>query len=68
MKMEILDAEECSRAREGGADGVDAERKMRSSVRSMLLAFARAGVFRQGGTLVGPGAYALFQGDLGRAL
>ncbi|MDF2095725.1 nucleotidyltransferase family protein [Aquibaculum arenosum] len=32
---------------------------------SMLLAFARAGVFRLGGTLVGTGAYALYQGELG---
>jgi hypothetical protein len=32
---------------------------------SMLLAFARAGVFRLGGTLVGTAAYALYQGDLG---
>lgn len=32
---------------------------------SMLLAFARAGLFRLGGTLVGTGAYALYQGELG---
>lgn len=32
---------------------------------SMLLAFARAGVFRLGGTMVGTGAYALYQGELG---
>ncbi|MCM5557170.1 GSU2403 family nucleotidyltransferase fold protein [Pleomorphomonas sp. JP5] len=32
---------------------------------SLLLAFARAGVFRLGGTLVGTAAYALLQGDLG---
>jgi hypothetical protein len=32
---------------------------------SMLLAFARAGVFRLGGTLVETGAYALYQGELG---
>lgn len=32
---------------------------------SLLLAFARAGVFRLGGTLVGTGAYALYQGELG---
>jgi hypothetical protein len=32
---------------------------------SLLLAFARAGVFRLGGTLVGTAAYALFQGELG---
>lgn len=32
---------------------------------SLLLAFARAGVFRLGGTLVGTAAYALYQGDLG---
>ncbi|WP_158967213.1 nucleotidyltransferase family protein [Chachezhania sediminis] len=32
---------------------------------SMLLAFARAGVFRLGGTIVGTGAYALYQGELG---
>lgn len=32
---------------------------------SMLLAFARAGVFRLGGTLVGTAAYALYQGELG---
>ena len=31
----------------------------------MLLAFARAGVFRLGGTLVGTAAYALYQGELG---
>ncbi|WBU56625.1 nucleotidyltransferase family protein [Paracoccus sediminicola] len=32
---------------------------------SMLLAFARAGVFRLGGTLVGTSAYGLYQGELG---
>jgi hypothetical protein len=32
---------------------------------SMLSAFARAGVFRLGGTLVGTGAYSLYQGELG---
>lgn len=32
---------------------------------SLLLAFARAGVFRLGGTLIGSGAYALYQGELG---
>jgi hypothetical protein len=32
---------------------------------SLLLAFAKAGVFRLGGTLVGTAAYALFQGELG---
>lgn len=32
---------------------------------SLLAAFARAGVFRLGGTLVGTAAYALYQGDLG---
>ncbi|MGY6708713.1 MAG: nucleotidyltransferase family protein [Rhizobiaceae bacterium] len=32
---------------------------------SMLLAFARAGMFRLGGTLVGSGAYGLYQGELG---
>jgi len=32
---------------------------------SMLLAFARAGVFRLGGSLVGTGAYTLYQGELG---
>ena len=32
---------------------------------SLLLAFARAGIFRLGGTLVGTGAYALYQGELG---
>lgn len=32
---------------------------------SLLLAFARAGLFRLGGTLVGTGAYALYQGELG---
>lgn len=32
---------------------------------SMLFAFARAGVFRLGGTLVGTGAYGLYQGELG---
>jgi hypothetical protein len=32
---------------------------------SMLLAFARAGVFRLGGTLIGTAAYALYQGELG---
>jgi len=32
---------------------------------SLLTAFARAGVFRLGGTLIGTGAYALYQGDLG---
>ena len=32
---------------------------------SLLSAFARAGVFRLGGTLVGTAAYALYQGELG---
>lgn len=32
---------------------------------SLLLVFARAGVFRLGGTLVGTSAYALYQGELG---
>ncbi|PRY88744.1 nucleotidyltransferase family protein [Donghicola tyrosinivorans] len=32
---------------------------------SMLLAFARAGVFRLGGTMIGTGAFALYQGELG---
>ena len=32
---------------------------------SLLAAFARAGVFRLGGTIVGTGAYALYQGELG---
>lgn len=32
---------------------------------SLLMAFARAGVFRLGGTLVGTAAYALYQGELG---
>ncbi|SDF46937.1 hypothetical protein SAMN04488105_1231 [Salipiger thiooxidans] len=32
---------------------------------SLLLAFARAGVFRLGGTLIGTGAYGLYQGELG---
>ncbi|NDW34596.1 GSU2403 family nucleotidyltransferase fold protein [Salipiger sp. PrR007] len=32
---------------------------------SLLLAFARAGVFRLGGTLIGAGAYGLYQGELG---
>lgn len=32
---------------------------------SLLLAFARAGVFRLGGTLIGTAAYALYQGELG---
>lgn len=32
---------------------------------SMLLAFARAGLFRLGGALVGTGAYGLYQGGLG---
>lgn len=32
---------------------------------SLLLAISRAGVFRLGGTLVGTGAYGLYQGDLG---
>lgn len=32
---------------------------------SLLLAFARAGVFRLGGTLVGTAAYGLYQGELG---
>lgn len=32
---------------------------------SLLTAFARAGVFRLGGTLVGTAAYALYQGELG---
>lgn len=32
---------------------------------SLLQAFARAGVFRLGGTLVGTAAYALYQGELG---
>lgn len=32
---------------------------------SLLLAFAKAGVFRLGGTLVGTAAYGLYQGELG---
>ncbi len=32
---------------------------------SMLLAFAKAGLFRLGGTLIGTGAYALYEGELG---
>lgn len=32
---------------------------------SLLLAFARAGVFRLGGTIIGTAAYALYQGELG---
>ncbi|MAC79699.1 MAG: hypothetical protein CML66_16740 [Rhodobacteraceae bacterium] len=32
---------------------------------SLLMAFARAGVFRLGGTLIGTGAYGLYQGELG---
>lgn len=32
---------------------------------SMLAAFAKAGVFRLGGTMVGTGAYSLYQGELG---
>ncbi len=32
---------------------------------SLLLAFARAGVFRLGGTMIGTAAYALYQGELG---
>jgi hypothetical protein len=32
---------------------------------SLLLAFARAGVFRLGGTLIGTAAYSLYQGELG---
>jgi len=32
---------------------------------SILLAFARAGMFRLGGTLVGTAAYGVYQGDLG---
>lgn len=32
---------------------------------SLLLAFARAGLFRLGGTMIGTGAYALYQGELG---
>lgn len=32
---------------------------------SLLMAFARAGVFRLGGTLVGTAAFALYQGELG---
>lgn len=32
---------------------------------SLLLAFARVGVFRLGGTLIGTAAYALYQGELG---
>ncbi|MFL4471468.1 GSU2403 family nucleotidyltransferase fold protein [Tateyamaria armeniaca] len=32
---------------------------------SMLAAFARAGMFRLGGTLIGTAAYALYQGELG---
>ena len=32
---------------------------------SLLLAFARAGVFRLGGTLVGTAAFTLYQGELG---
>lgn len=32
---------------------------------SLLFAFAKAGVFRLGGTLIGTGAYALYEGELG---
>ena len=32
---------------------------------SLLLAFARAGVFRLGGTIVGTAAYTMYQGELG---
>jgi hypothetical protein len=32
---------------------------------SLLLAFAKSGVFRLGGTVVGTAAYALYQGELG---
>jgi len=32
---------------------------------SLLLAFARTGVFRLGGTVIGTGAYNLYQGELG---
>lgn len=32
---------------------------------SLLLAFARAGVFRLGGTMIGTAAYAMYQGELG---
>src|SRR5690606_15478392 len=32
---------------------------------SLLFAFARAGIFRLGGTVVGTSAYGLYQGDLG---
>ncbi|WP_342666423.1 GSU2403 family nucleotidyltransferase fold protein [Tateyamaria sp. ANG-S1] len=32
---------------------------------SLLGAFARAGLFRLGGTMIGTGAYALYQGELG---
>jgi len=32
---------------------------------SLLLAFAKAGVFRLGGTLIGTGAFGLYQGELG---
>ncbi len=32
---------------------------------SLLLAFAKAGVFRLGGTLIGTAAYGLYQGELG---
>ena len=32
---------------------------------SLLLAFARAGVFRLGGTLIGTAAYSLYEGELG---
>lgn len=32
---------------------------------ALLVAFARAGVFRLGGTLIGTSAYALYQGELG---
>ncbi|MCA0043330.1 nucleotidyltransferase family protein [Celeribacter litoreus] len=32
---------------------------------ALLSAFARAGVFRLGGTLIGTGAYGLYQGELG---
>ncbi|MCA2013634.1 hypothetical protein LCM17_19240 [Cereibacter sphaeroides] len=32
---------------------------------SLLYAFARAGLFRLGGTLIGTGAFALYQGELG---
>lgn len=45
--------------RSEGMIGIDRE------TGSLLLAFARAGVFRLGGTLIGTGAYALYQGELG---